>query len=193
MRCHHRHAHGTPLSSPDKPPRRADKNGASIASPSQPDNRHEKSERATQSTHLAIKRPSRPAQRFAKRHGPTPRTDSPPRHPPNRPHQRYDMPTHRPYGTKARKRNKRPLAPDELTKTARPTNRPPDTDETEKRNDRRGERRREERNEAKNETRNGPKNGMKNETRSGTKTIHNTDTKKPQEKHTPPSFHKMKK
>lgn len=72
MRCHHRHAHGTPLSSPDKPPRRADKNGASIASPSQPDNRHEKSERTTQSTHFAIKRPSRPAQRLAKRHAPRP-------------------------------------------------------------------------------------------------------------------------
>lgn len=102
---------------------------------------------------------------------------------------------------------------DELTKTAQPTNRLSDTpkrrneqkggteseprNETRKRAEGRNERRSGAKNGTKDETRNGPKNGMKNETRRGTrsrpKNIHNTDTKKPQEKHTPPSCHKMKK
>ena len=76
MRCHHRHTHGTPLSSPDKPPKRADKNGASIASPLPPDNRHEKANERKRVSDT--ENPTPPANTNHARHGKPITTPAPP-------------------------------------------------------------------------------------------------------------------
>ena len=76
MRYHHRHTHGTPLSSPYKPPRRADKNDATIASTPLPDNRHEKAnerERVSDTENAAP-----PANANHARHGKPITTPAPP-------------------------------------------------------------------------------------------------------------------